>query len=94
MSAQLVAAKACLDFLHTDSVQLTVPLTALQAYCAMTSDVPGWLAWVFTFATSSHVVSMSPISTASLAAIQSMYQPSARVWTSSLSRPSATSNWC
>ncbi|AGA75669.1 DUF2867 domain-containing protein [Pseudomonas plecoglossicida] len=47
MSAQLVAAKACLDFLHTDSVQLTVPLTALQAYCAMTSDVPGWLALAF-----------------------------------------------
>ncbi|MDR2314918.1 MAG: DUF2867 domain-containing protein [Pseudomonas sp.] len=47
MSAQLVAAKADLDFLHSDSIQLTAPMTALQAYCAMTSDVPGWLAKAF-----------------------------------------------
>lgn len=47
MSAQLVAAQADLDFLHSDSVQLTASMTALQAYCAMTSDVPGWLAKAF-----------------------------------------------
>lgn len=44
MSAQLVAAQADLDFLHSASRQLTAPMTALQAYCAMTSDVPAWLA--------------------------------------------------
>ncbi|AXQ46588.1 DUF2867 domain-containing protein [Pseudomonas vlassakiae] len=47
MSAQLVAAQADLDFLHSDRVQLTAPMTALQAYCAMTSNVPGWLARAF-----------------------------------------------
>jgi hypothetical protein len=47
MSAQLVAAEADLDFLHSDSIQLTARLTALQAYCAMTSDVPVWLAGAF-----------------------------------------------
>ncbi|MGN8261006.1 DUF2867 domain-containing protein [Pseudomonas sp. SMSB3] len=47
MSAQLVAAQADLDFLYSDSVLLTAPMTALQAYCAMTSDVPGWLAKAF-----------------------------------------------
>ncbi|AFO48446.1 DUF2867 domain-containing protein [Pseudomonas alloputida] len=47
MSAQLIAAQADLNFLHSDSVQLTDPMTALQAYCAMTSDVPGWLARAF-----------------------------------------------
>ncbi len=35
MSAQLVAAQADLDFLHSDCVLLTAPVTALQAYCAM-----------------------------------------------------------
>ena len=34
MSAQLIAAQADLNFLHSDSVQLTDPMTALQAYCA------------------------------------------------------------
>ena len=47
MSAQLVAAQADLDFLHSASIQLTAPMTALQAYCAMTSDVPAWLAKAF-----------------------------------------------
>ena len=47
MSAQLVAAPAALDFLHCDSVHVSAPMTALQAYCAMTSDVPGWLAKAF-----------------------------------------------
>ncbi|WP_409313607.1 DUF2867 domain-containing protein [Pseudomonas putida] len=47
MSAQLIAAQADLNFLHSDSVKLTDPMTALQAYCAMTSDVPYWLARAF-----------------------------------------------
>ncbi|WP_409281922.1 DUF2867 domain-containing protein [Pseudomonas putida] len=47
MSARLIAAQADLNFLHSDSVRLTDPMTALQAYCAMTSDVPGWLARAF-----------------------------------------------
>lgn len=47
MSTQLVAAQADLDFLHSDCVQLTAPMSALQAYCAMTSDIPGWLARAF-----------------------------------------------
>ncbi|ADR62232.1 MULTISPECIES: DUF2867 domain-containing protein [Pseudomonas] len=47
MSAQLVAAPAELDFLHCDSVHIAATMTALQAYCAMTSDVPGWLAQAF-----------------------------------------------
>lgn len=47
MSTQLVAAQADLDFLHSDSVQLTALMTPLQAYCAMTSDIPGWLARAF-----------------------------------------------
>ncbi|WP_343598209.1 DUF2867 domain-containing protein [Pseudomonas sp.] len=47
MSTQLVAAQDDLDFLHSDSVQLTALMTPLQAYCAMTSDIPGWLARAF-----------------------------------------------
>ncbi|BBH44046.1 DUF2867 domain-containing protein [Pseudomonas sp. KU43P] len=47
MPAQLLAAPVDLDFLHSDSVPLTKSLTALQAYCAMTSHVPGWLATAF-----------------------------------------------
>lgn len=47
MSAQLVAAPAELDFLHCDGISVTAPMTAFQAYCAMTSDVPGWLAQAF-----------------------------------------------
>ncbi|MGE8062895.1 DUF2867 domain-containing protein [Pseudomonas sp. NPDC089547] len=47
MSAQLVAAPADLDFLHRDGISVSAPMTALQAYCAMTSDVPGWLATAF-----------------------------------------------
>ena len=47
MSAQLVAAPAELDFLHSDGIGVTAPMTAIQAYCAMTSDVPGWLAMAF-----------------------------------------------
>ncbi|WP_085676771.1 MULTISPECIES: DUF2867 domain-containing protein [unclassified Pseudomonas] len=47
MAVQLIAAQADLDFLHTDSVPLTAPLAAVQAYCAITSDVPGWLARAF-----------------------------------------------
>ncbi|AUA31493.1 DUF2867 domain-containing protein [Pseudomonas sp. SGAir0191] len=47
MSAQLVAAAAVLDFLHSDGVCVTAPMTAFQAYCAMASDVPGWLAVAF-----------------------------------------------
>jgi hypothetical protein len=47
MPAQLIAAPADLDFLHSDSVPLNAPLTALQAYCAMTSHTPAWLAGAF-----------------------------------------------
>ncbi len=47
MPAQLVAAPAELDFLHSDGVCVTAPMTAFQAYNAMTSDVPGWLAMAF-----------------------------------------------
>ncbi|MFV3287322.1 DUF2867 domain-containing protein [Pseudomonas sp. NY11955] len=47
MSAQLVAAPAELDFLHSDGINVTAPMTAIQAYYAMTSDVPGWLAAAF-----------------------------------------------
>ncbi|MDR2318139.1 MAG: DUF2867 domain-containing protein [Pseudomonas sp.] len=47
MSARLVAAPAELDFLHRDGISVTAPMTALQAYCVMTSDVPGWLAMAF-----------------------------------------------
>lgn len=47
MSAQLVAPTAELDFLHSDGVLVTGPMIAIQAYCAMTSDVPGWLAAAF-----------------------------------------------
>jgi len=47
MPAQLIAAPADLDFLHSDSVPLAAPLTALQAYCAMTSHTPTWLAGAF-----------------------------------------------
>jgi hypothetical protein len=47
MPAQLLAAPADLDFLHSASVPLTTPLTALQAYCAMTSHIPAWLAGAF-----------------------------------------------
>ncbi|WP_087499575.1 DUF2867 domain-containing protein [Pseudomonas sp. SID14000] len=47
MSVQLVAAASDLDFLHCDSAHVASPMTAIQAYCAMTSDVPGWLAQAF-----------------------------------------------
>ncbi|NIE76862.1 DUF2867 domain-containing protein [Pantoea sp. Ap-967] len=47
MTARWVAAKADLDFLHCDGVTLPASMTALQAYCAMTSQVPGWLAKAF-----------------------------------------------
>ncbi len=47
MSAQLVAAPAELNFLHSDGIGVTAPMTAIQAYCAMTSEVPGWLAVAF-----------------------------------------------
>ena len=47
MPAQLIAAPADLDFLHSDSVPLSAPLTGLQAYCAMTSHTPAWLAGAF-----------------------------------------------
>ncbi|MFJ4441547.1 DUF2867 domain-containing protein [Pseudomonas sp. NPDC089422] len=47
MSARLVATQAELDFLHCDSIALAGPMTPIQAYCAMTSDVPGWLAKAF-----------------------------------------------
>ncbi|WP_060514287.1 DUF2867 domain-containing protein [Pseudomonas sp. NBRC 111132] len=47
MSAQLVAAPAELDFLHSDGINVTAPMTAIKAYYAMTSDVPGWLAAAF-----------------------------------------------
>nr|WP_225779430.1 DUF2867 domain-containing protein [Pseudomonas sp. Marseille-Q3773] len=47
MSAPLVAAPAELDFLHCDGIVVTAPMTAFQAYCAMTSHIPGWLAVAF-----------------------------------------------
>lgn len=46
-NAQLLASPAQLDFLHCHSVPVTAPMSALEAYCAMTSDVPGWLATAF-----------------------------------------------
>jgi len=45
--ARLVADLADINFLHCDEVKVAGPLTAFQAYCAMTSDVPAWLAVAF-----------------------------------------------
>ncbi|PYB72024.1 DUF2867 domain-containing protein [Pseudomonas sp. LB-090624] len=46
-SVRLVAAADRLAFLHCDAVQIAAPVSALQAYCAMTSDIPAWLASAF-----------------------------------------------
>lgn len=45
--ARLIAAPDRVDFLHCDAVELGAPLSALQAYCAMTSDIPAWLSSAF-----------------------------------------------
>lgn len=94
MSARLIAAQADLNFLHSDSVRLTDPMTALQAYCAMTSDVPGWLARAFRIrdfiSRRFNVADIHGFTRGD----QCMCQPSVSAWTSSLSRPSATSSWC
>lgn len=46
-AARLVDEAARLDFLHCDAVQVRGPLSVLQAYCAMTSDIPAWLSSAF-----------------------------------------------
>lgn len=43
----LVADVAALDFLHCAAVQIADGVTALQAYCAMTAHIPGWLSAAF-----------------------------------------------
>lgn len=44
---RLVAEPSRLDFLHETEVELGGTLSALQAYCAMTSDIPAWLTGAF-----------------------------------------------
>lgn len=44
---RLVAEPSRLDFLHATEVEVGGMPTALQAYCAMTSDIPAWLSGAF-----------------------------------------------
>lgn len=44
---RLVAPASRLDFLHSAAVQLASPVQALEAYCAMTADIPQWLRAAF-----------------------------------------------
>jgi hypothetical protein len=46
-SVRLVTDADSLDFLHCDAVHVAAPLSVFQAYCAMTSEIPGWLAAAF-----------------------------------------------
>ncbi|MBA1202857.1 DUF2867 domain-containing protein [Pseudomonas capeferrum] len=44
---RLIDEPARLDFLHCDAVQVRGPISVLQAYCAMTSQLPAWLSGAF-----------------------------------------------
>lgn len=44
---RLVAEPSRLDFLHATEVEVGGAPSALEAYCAMTSDIPAWLSGAF-----------------------------------------------